>query len=73
MKIKDLLGKPSPTITGLADHYDLSVLDIMDALITGIEVEKEHTLDERLAMEIALDHLGEDLKYYTKLKKMEAK
>lgn len=36
----------------------------------GIEVEMEHTKDRRLAREIALDHLAEDPKYYTKLKKV---
>lgn len=34
----------------------------------GIEVEKEHTQDEALAKKIAMDHLKEDPKYYTKLK-----
>jgi hypothetical protein len=34
----------------------------------GIEVEKEHTQDEALATKIAMDHLEEDPKYYTKLK-----
>jgi len=35
----------------------------------GIEVEKEHTEDEVEAAKIAIDHLGEDEKYYTKLDK----
>jgi hypothetical protein len=34
----------------------------------GIEVEKEHTSDVALATKIAMDHLKEDPKYYTKLK-----
>lgn len=34
----------------------------------GIQVEKEHTPNESLAKEIALDHLAEDPHYYTKLK-----
>ena len=33
----------------------------------GIEVEKEHTDDPKIAIKIALDHLDEDPKYYTKL------
>ncbi len=36
-------------------------------LMKGIEVEKEHTNDPRIALKIALDHLAEDPKYYTKL------
>jgi len=38
-----------------------------EELKKGIEVEKEHTDDLRIAMKIALDHLAEDPKYYTKL------
>ena len=33
----------------------------------GIAVEREHTNDDNTAREIALDHLAEDPKYYTKL------
>jgi len=35
----------------------------------GIKVEMEHTDDPKTAEKIALDHLGEDPLYYTKLKK----
>lgn len=35
----------------------------------GIKMEKEHTSDTRIAKKIAIDHLLEDNKYYTKLKK----
>lgn len=34
----------------------------------GIKVELEHTKDPNIAKEIALDHLAEDPKYYSKLK-----
>jgi len=37
-------------------------------LKSGIEIEKEHTQDVALATKIAMDHLKEDPKYYTKLK-----
>lgn len=36
----------------------------------GIEVEKEHTNDSKLAEIIAKHHLAEDPQYYTKIKKM---
>ena len=39
----------------------------------GIKVEMEHTKDKKKAKEIAMDHLFEDPKYYTKLKKIENK
>jgi len=37
----------------------------------GIEVEKEHTDNEDIALQIAKDHLAEIPDYYTRLKKME--
>jgi hypothetical protein len=36
-------------------------------LSTGIQIEMEHTNDVEIAKEIAVDHLTEDPKYYTKL------
>jgi hypothetical protein len=41
------------------------------SLAAGIKVEMEHTKDEALAREIAMDHLSEDPDYYDKLKDME--
>lgn len=40
-----------------------------DELAKGIKTEMEHTDDEDMAKEIAMDHLTEDPKYYTKLLK----
>jgi hypothetical protein len=34
----------------------------------GMMVEMEHTSDKKMAEKIALDHLAEDAKYYSKLK-----
>lgn len=42
-----------------------------DQLRQGVMVELEHTNDWRKAMEIAMDHLMEDSKYYDKLKTIE--
>ncbi len=39
-----------------------------EELKMGIKVEKEHTDDISLAKKIAMDHLKEDPRYYTKLK-----
>jgi predicted ABC-type ATPase len=41
-----------------------------EQLKMGIEVELEHTNDRQVAREIALDHLAEDPRYYTKLKQV---
>lgn len=42
-----------------------------EQLKMGIEVEKEHTDDENIALEIAKDHLAEIPIYYTLLLQME--
>lgn len=52
---------------GKADKKKPSDFD-KKALTQGIKVELEHTKDKKLAMEIAMDHLTEDPKYYEKLK-----
>lgn len=36
----------------------------------GIRVELEHTRSRRVAREIACDHLTEDRRYYTKLRRI---
>jgi hypothetical protein len=40
---------------------------LSDELELGINVEMEHTTDRKIAKEIALDHMFEDPRYYTKL------
>ncbi|KKK86907.1 hypothetical protein LCGC14_2758550 [marine sediment metagenome] len=55
---------------GLADDISSEEFDA-DELAKGIEVEKEHTDDEKSAEEIAKDHLKEIPDYYTRLQKME--
>lgn len=55
---------------GIADGKNPGDFD-PDALEKGIRVEMEHTDDESIAKEIAMDHLSEDPEYYDKLEKME--
>lgn len=55
-----------------SDVHDMSSL-IKKQLMMGIKVEKEHTDNEDKAKEIAMDHLWEDPRYYSKLKKIETK
>lgn len=55
----------------LADHHDIDVDIIRDALAKGKAVEMEHTDDPKKAYEIAKDHIYEDPKYYDKLAKIE--
>jgi nicotinamide mononucleotide adenylyltransferase len=54
-------------------QLDVPTVDEKDVdpeeLKKGIKTEKEHTTDEKIAKKIALAHLGEDPKYYSKLNK----
>ena len=65
------LDVPTMTPKELAKKHGVSLASIEAALKQGIKIEHEHTSDWATAREIALDHLGEDPKYYTKLKKVE--
>ena len=66
-----VLDKPELSVTQLAKKHNVDKMHIMDQLVKGIGVESEHTSDEKIAREIALDHLAEDPNYYTKLDKAE--
>lgn len=44
-----------------------------DQIDKGVKVEMEHTNDPAKALEIAMDHLTEDRRYYDKLEVMEKK
>ena len=61
------------TIDDIAKKHKVDVDLLKIQLNNGIEVEMEHTKSKKIATEIALDHLYEDPKYYTKLKKIESK
>lgn len=54
-------------------YYDIKdmVKFLQKELDKGIKIEKEHTHSENIAKKIAMDHLFEDPKYYTKLNKIE--
>ena len=53
-------------IGGVGDTMKPQYVD-QNELAVGIEVEKEHTDSNQHAQEIAMDHLTEDPKYYSKL------
>jgi hypothetical protein len=75
------MGRTSAFIEGFEKDADVMEGGLADsnkpadfpdkALKKGIAVEREHTKDPSVAKEIAMDHLKEDPKYYTKLEKME--
>ena len=58
-------------LTDIAKKHGISVDILVAEFKKGIGVEMEHTTDREVAKEIALDHLFEDPKYYTKLSKIE--
>lgn len=59
------------SLSNIAKKHNVTVKSLIDQLKMGIEIEFEHTNDIKVATEIAMDHLVEDPKYYTKLQKME--
>ena len=56
---------------GYYDPQQFAAEYVKPQLLKGIKIEMEHTTDVRIATEIAMDHLWEDLKYYEKLNKIE--
>ena len=59
------------TVYDIADKHNVGVKDINRQVNIGIKVEMEHTDSEKMAKEIAMDHVFEDPKYYDKLKTIE--
>ena len=59
------------TIEKIAKKHKANIEDIVDQLMKGVSVEREHTEDINKALEIAMDHVSEDSKYYDKLEKIE--
>lgn len=56
---------------GLADDADPEDFE-QDQLVKGLLIEKEHTDDEDVALEISMDHLDEIDNYYNELEELEA-
>jgi hypothetical protein len=56
------------TLEDIAKSHNVNIEDLKKQLEKGVDVEKEHTDDEKIATSIAMDHLVEDPKYYDKLK-----
>lgn len=66
------IGKGS-TVNSLARRHKVKNALIKKQLAMGKKVEKEHTKNVKTALKIATDHVYEDPKYYSKLKKMESR
>jgi hypothetical protein len=63
--------KPYKTVEEIAKKHRLEISFIQKQLDMGAPIEHEHTKNQKLATEIALQHLDEIPDYYTRLKKME--
>jgi len=59
------------SLSDIAKKHNVSIGELTDEFKKGYKVEREHTSDTNVAKEIALDHLFEDPKYYTKLASIE--
>lgn len=57
------------TLKQLAKKHKTKVDSLKKELVKGIKVEREHTKKKTVAKKIAMDHLAENPKYYTKLSK----
>ncbi len=60
------------SVEDIAKKHKVSVESIKEQIKMGKKVELEHTDNEELAEEIAMDHLEEIPDYYDRLKKMES-
>jgi len=58
-------------IEDIAEMHNITVDEIFGEFQKGVNIEMEHTSEMMVAVEIALDHLYEDPKYYSKLKTIE--
>ena len=61
------------TLEDIAKKHNVKLDVLKKQFDMGMKVEMEHTDDKNMFKEIALDHLWEDPKYYSKLKKIEGK
>lgn len=59
------------TLEDIANKHKVDIDDLTKEFRMGVKVEKEHTKDVSISAKIALDHLFEDPKYYTKLATIE--
>jgi len=67
MKYKDFFINEDGQLKGGVGDATASSTVNPAQLAIGVQVEMEHTNNEKIATEIALDHLTEDPEYYTKL------
>lgn len=52
----------------IARKYGVNLSEVTRRLQKGVKIELEHTKNRQVAMKIAIDHLLEDLNYYSRVK-----
>ena len=57
------------SLEDIAKKHSVDIAELQKELEKGAKVEHEHTDSEEKAKKVAMDHLVEDPKYYTKLSK----
>ena len=70
---KQFLNRKTLTPRQIAKLQNVDTDMIKRQLKIGVQVEMEHTTSKTIARKIALDHLREDPRYYSKLIRMERK
>ena len=70
---QNFLDKKTLSADQLAKKHKVPVEKIKAALKQGKKIEHEHTTKDDVASKIAAAHVGEDPKYYQKLRKIEEK
>ena len=59
------------SLNDIAEKHNVDIEVLKKEFVKGVKTEMEHTTDKEVAKEIALDHIFEDPKYYTKLATIE--
>lgn len=69
-RLKELEGGAADNMTAddIAKKHNITLQELQKQINIGLKVEREHTKNEKQALEITLDHLCENAKYYTEAK-----
>ena len=73
IKKEEVELKPVPSLEDSAKKHNVDIEVLKKQLEKGIQVEKEHTKDEKVAEKIALAHIDERPDYYVQIDKLEKK
>lgn len=73
IKKEEVELKPVPSLEDSAKKHNVDIETLKKQLEKGIEIEKEHTNDEKTAEKIALAHIDERPDYYIQIDKLEKK